>query len=444
MPSGESMWASARTKPTRGDKFARGFGFGASRMSFAERHDEHVLLSRPFDCVLDQSASRASPSRLRPHGQPADVHPFGFGHRAPHTAEDDVVLVDRAPRGAALDVPDEALVPSVGVGHRRAEQVLDGAGQRPPGRRVVDRRCPHRHHCASLALGVRQLGVDDAERQRRVDACRPSTTHHRSRTRAPVARAAHAARDGGAHRPRRLGELTDAMLSHFVDQCRRSGHSWAEIGGALGVTKQAVQKRFTRSGRAGGLGAASPSGAAARARARARRGRVARPQLGRHRAPAPGLLRRNPRRSRRVSSRTSASTASRSSPASTPASTRRIVGQGSAHAARVGGARVVPRARRSMLGHNYVGTEHSCSRCSGRRRRRGRDPRRPRTSPTTAHGRRSSSSSIGQIVKNPGRDETRALISTCCVAYPTSEAAATEISATSRGSSTARPSRRHS
>ena len=42
-----------------------------------------------------------------------------------------------------------------------------------------------------------------------------------------------------------LGELSDAMLSHYVDQARRAGHSWAEIGGALGVTKQAVQKRFT-------------------------------------------------------------------------------------------------------------------------------------------------------------------------------------------------------
>jgi Clp amino terminal domain, pathogenicity island component len=42
-----------------------------------------------------------------------------------------------------------------------------------------------------------------------------------------------------------IDELTDAMLSHFVDRCRRAGHSWAEIGAALGVTKQAVQKRFT-------------------------------------------------------------------------------------------------------------------------------------------------------------------------------------------------------
>ena len=42
-----------------------------------------------------------------------------------------------------------------------------------------------------------------------------------------------------------LSETTDALLSHFVDRSRRAGHSWSEIGVALGVTKQAVQKRFT-------------------------------------------------------------------------------------------------------------------------------------------------------------------------------------------------------
>ena len=42
-----------------------------------------------------------------------------------------------------------------------------------------------------------------------------------------------------------LSDTTDALLSHFVDRSRRAGHSWSEIGEALGVTKQAVQKRFT-------------------------------------------------------------------------------------------------------------------------------------------------------------------------------------------------------
>jgi ATP-dependent Clp protease ATP-binding subunit ClpA len=41
-----------------------------------------------------------------------------------------------------------------------------------------------------------------------------------------------------------LEETTDALLGHFVDRCRRDGRSWTEISNALGVTKQAVHKRF--------------------------------------------------------------------------------------------------------------------------------------------------------------------------------------------------------
>jgi hypothetical protein len=43
---------------------------------------------------------------------------------------------------------------------------------------------------------------------------------------------------------RHLGELADHLVGHFVDQARNAGASWAEIGDALGVTKQAAQKRF--------------------------------------------------------------------------------------------------------------------------------------------------------------------------------------------------------
>jgi hypothetical protein len=41
-----------------------------------------------------------------------------------------------------------------------------------------------------------------------------------------------------------LGELADHLIGHFVDQARRSGASWAEIGRSMGVSKQAAQKRF--------------------------------------------------------------------------------------------------------------------------------------------------------------------------------------------------------
>ena len=54
-----------------------------------------------------------------------------------------------------------------------------------------------------------------------------------------------------------LEETTDALLGHFVDRCRRDGRSWTEISAALGVTKQAVHKRFA-SAMATQLAAASP------------------------------------------------------------------------------------------------------------------------------------------------------------------------------------------
>ncbi|MCF2527698.1 Clp protease N-terminal domain-containing protein [Yinghuangia soli] len=41
-----------------------------------------------------------------------------------------------------------------------------------------------------------------------------------------------------------LGEIADHLIGHFVDQARRSGASWTEIGRSMGVTKQAAQKRF--------------------------------------------------------------------------------------------------------------------------------------------------------------------------------------------------------
>jgi ATP-dependent Clp protease ATP-binding subunit ClpA len=41
-----------------------------------------------------------------------------------------------------------------------------------------------------------------------------------------------------------LDEQSDALIGYFVDQARRSGASWSQIGSAMGVSKQAAQKRF--------------------------------------------------------------------------------------------------------------------------------------------------------------------------------------------------------
>jgi hypothetical protein len=41
-----------------------------------------------------------------------------------------------------------------------------------------------------------------------------------------------------------VGEVADHLIGHFVDQARRAGASWTDIGRHMGVSKQAAQKRF--------------------------------------------------------------------------------------------------------------------------------------------------------------------------------------------------------
>src|ERR1700761_8645617 len=48
-----------------------------------------------------------------------------------------------------------------------------------------------------------------------------------------------------------LDQQSDALIGYFVDQARRSGLSWSQIGGAMGVSKQAAQKRFVPPGAPG-------------------------------------------------------------------------------------------------------------------------------------------------------------------------------------------------
>ncbi|MGX6601396.1 Clp protease N-terminal domain-containing protein [Micromonosporaceae bacterium Da 78-11] len=52
-----------------------------------------------------------------------------------------------------------------------------------------------------------------------------------------------------------LGDVADHLIGHFVDQARRSGASWTEIGRSMGVTKQAAQKRFVAKGETSDLDA---------------------------------------------------------------------------------------------------------------------------------------------------------------------------------------------
>ncbi|MFE0102405.1 Clp protease N-terminal domain-containing protein [Streptomyces sp. NPDC059009] len=55
-----------------------------------------------------------------------------------------------------------------------------------------------------------------------------------------------------------LGDVADHLIGHFVDQARRSGASWTDIGKSMGVTRQAAQKRFVPKGAAGGLADLDP------------------------------------------------------------------------------------------------------------------------------------------------------------------------------------------
>lgn len=49
----------------------------------------------------------------------------------------------------------------------------------------------------------------------------------------------------------RIADMGDQLVDHFVNQAREAGASWAEIGGSLGVSKQAAQQRFSSERRVG-------------------------------------------------------------------------------------------------------------------------------------------------------------------------------------------------
>ncbi len=66
-----------------------------------------------------------------------------------------------------------------------------------------------------------------------------------------------------------LGEIADHLIGHFVDRARNSGASWTDIGGSMGVTKQAAQKRFLPKD-PGGVSALDPAQGFSRFTPRAR------------------------------------------------------------------------------------------------------------------------------------------------------------------------------
>lgn len=67
-----------------------------------------------------------------------------------------------------------------------------------------------------------------------------------------------------------LGDVADHLIGHFVDQARRSGASWTDIGRSMGVTRQAAQKRFVPKPDKEGDGALDPNAGFGRFTPRAR------------------------------------------------------------------------------------------------------------------------------------------------------------------------------
>ncbi|MEX2553312.1 MAG: Clp protease N-terminal domain-containing protein [Actinomycetota bacterium] len=45
-----------------------------------------------------------------------------------------------------------------------------------------------------------------------------------------------------------LGQMADQLTDHFVQKARAAGHSWAEIGKQLGMSKQGAQQRYIATG----------------------------------------------------------------------------------------------------------------------------------------------------------------------------------------------------
>ena len=43
-----------------------------------------------------------------------------------------------------------------------------------------------------------------------------------------------------------VSAVADSVVNHYVERARSAGHSWSEIGSAMGVSKQAVHQKFVK------------------------------------------------------------------------------------------------------------------------------------------------------------------------------------------------------
>jgi Clp amino terminal domain, pathogenicity island component len=161
----------------------------------------------------------------------------------------------------------------------------------------------------------------------------------------------------------RLGEIADQLIGHYVDQARRSGATWSSIGDAMGVTKQAAQKRFAAELSGLGRGDLPLGRFTARARTTIAAARQEAAAMSKTQAGPEHLLLGLLSEPEGLAGRALAALGA------TPAQIREQAGAGPVFAL-AAGAREVPLSDRAKvalgrgfhaaleLGHNYIGTEH--------------------------------------------------------------------------------------
>jgi Clp amino terminal domain, pathogenicity island component len=184
--------------------------------------------------------------------------------------------------------------------------------------------------------------------------------HDRSADQDMLARVAAAAEVSGE-----ITSKADALLGHFVDAARQSGCSWAEIGAALGVTKQGAQQRFVDRATTGSDDEQHLAGYTGRARASLEHAREGAREMGHNYVGTEHLLLGILANRAALSVRALAELGV--SADDLRADVTEAAGPRSRYAPLTADPPFTPRARRVLdlargeslrLGHNYVGTEH--------------------------------------------------------------------------------------
>jgi Protein of unknown function (DUF3887) len=138
------------------------------------------------------------------------------------------------------------LPPQQGKGRRRryCDATCRSAARRD---RALGRRRPGQPAQASLTTSARHANLNNVNGT--ADVADPVALRISSSARRLVGELVRSGADsplGAMAAARELSAATDTALQESVDRARSAGHSWREIGGVLGTTRQAAFQRFGR------------------------------------------------------------------------------------------------------------------------------------------------------------------------------------------------------